>query len=851
MSDVQPGAVRAGRGGDMPRVSPKARTSMLVPRIVSGSLFVAVMVLIAAVAAWPIYRSGAVLLLAGVASIVAAGIAVIAWRRRWPSWLIALVLLGAFFVFGVPLAVPARLGGFGEFVRGLGELATGAVFGWKDLLTVDLPVGSYRNLLVPALVIFLVGTCVALLLSWRDDKVAYAAAPVSLGMVSFGLFFGRTSVSGPWQWGPLTLYAPVETAIGVSALVGCLLWLAWRSRDERVRALQRAAASSGVRVTRRPSRADQRRGALGAGMIVVAVVATAIVVPFAARDADRAVLRSAVAPEIDLSAEVSPLTSYRSLFEDEMADQVMFTVTSAGGALPDRVRLATLDNYDGEIFRAGGSDSVDASRFVRVPSTLDAGEGAAASLQISIDALNGIWLPTAGQLQRVDFTGDRSAALADRFYYSAAAQSGVETAAGGVAAGDTYRVTAVVPNEPDLATVEAPGSVSETVAAPENLRKWVDENIEGSDGAALAGLVTLLRDRGYLSHGLADPTQETPVWAQELGEYNQQPSASGHSLARIDTMFAKLLERESDPRAIASENFVAAIGDDEQFSVAVALIAREVGFPSRVVVGARLSTDEPGLRTCEAGACRAQDMVAWTEVQSAGGDWVPVDVTPQYTTSPSLDVTEQRDPEVVTEVRPDNVEEVVPPEPVQEDSAADDDGSDDTGLDLAWLWPILRITGVVLLLLAIALGPFLIIALAKSARRRSRRRQSAPAARVAGGWDEYVDAAVDAGRIVEPSLTRGELAASFETPAGDVLAAGADRAVFSDASVSADDADTYWRAVEDERRALAHETTFWRRLAAAVSLRSFVRHLAPAGGARKRFAERGKRRAIGSVRTSQ
>ena len=84
-------------------------------------------------------------------------------------------------------------------------------------------------------------------------------------MVSFGLFFGRTTVSPDWSIGPVTLYAPVETALGLAALLASLLWLAWRTHDERFRALQRAAASSGVRVSRRPSSADRRRTALGGG----------------------------------------------------------------------------------------------------------------------------------------------------------------------------------------------------------------------------------------------------------------------------------------------------------------------------------------------------------------------------------------------------------------------------------------------------------------------------------------------------------------------------------------------------------------------------------------------------------
>jgi hypothetical protein len=336
---------------------------------------------------------------------------------------------------------------------------------------------------------------------------------------------------------------------------------------------------------------------------------------------------------------------------------------------------------------------------------------------------------------------------------------------------------------------------------------------------------------------------------QSLPDYTFQPSASGHSLARIDAMFGRLLERETDPRAAASENYVAAVGDDEQFATAVALIAHELGFPARVVVGARLGAADPDLRTCESGVCRAQDLAAWTEVQSAAGEWVPVEVTPQHAQSPSLEVTEQRNPENVTEVRPDPVEDVVPPEPVQEDNGVDDGTDDAGGLDLAWLWPVLRIGGIVLLVLLLVLGPFALIAAAKASRRRARRTQGSPAARIAGGWDEYVDAVVDARRAAPPDLTRRELAGLFATPSGTDLAADADRAVFSGAPVPAADATEFGRVVDRERRALRAERGFWRGVVATVSLRSFVRHLAPSG-ARSRPAERGKRRVTQPVRVS-
>ncbi|MDT0185074.1 transglutaminase-like domain-containing protein [Microbacterium sp. ARD31] len=816
-------------------------------RVAAGLVFGAAVAALALAAAWPVYRTPWLAVTAGGAVLAAILIAAISARRGWTGWPTAVVVAGAFLLLGVPLAVPTRTGDPASFARGLAELASGVVTGPKDLVTVDLPVGVYRNLLVPAFLVFLVGTVVLLRLAWRADHAAYAAVPVAIGMVSFGLLFGAATVSDPLSVGSVVLYAPVETAIGAGTLLTCLLWLAWRGHDERERALARAVAGSGVRPYRRSSGVDRRRTALGAGMIVTALAAAVAVVPFAARGAERDVLREAAGPELAMSRAVSPLVDYRSLFADDRARAELFTVSSQGPA-PERVRLATLDEYDGSVFRSGTEGAAADARFVRVPAMLDARGAGAADLEIRIAEWSGIWMPTVAGATSVGFDGPRASALADGFYYNRDAAAGVQTAGGGLAPGDVVRIEASVIADPELQTLVAPGAPASAVPAPEALRTWTDRHANGTDGAALAGLVDLLRERGYLSHALT-AGEEPAVWTRSLGDYAFQPSAAGHSLARIQTMFTRLLERETDPRAAANGSYVAAVGDDEQFATAVALIARELGFPARVVVGVRLHSDDPGLAVCEDAVCRGEDVAAWTEVQSADGTWAPIDVTPQHEVSPALDVTEQRDPENVTDVRPDAVEEVVPPEPLQEDTVRRDDETATTGPDLAWLWPVLRIAGILSLALLVLIGPFAVVLAAKASRRRSRRRAPTPAARVAGGWDEYVDAAVDAGREAPRRLTRPELAAAFGTAHGGLLAVEADRAVFSGSALAAEDAAAFWRVVDGERRALARSRGFWRRIAMTVSLRSFIRQLAPSGTA-KRLAERGKRRAIGLARTS-
>ena len=816
-------------------------------RIAAGSIYVATMTVLAAVAAWPIYRSLSFLILVLAAAVAGTALAATARALRWPAWLTALVAFGSLMVLGVPVAVPTRMTSLPEAVASLGDVLWGSITAWKDLLTVELPAGAYRNLLVPALIVFLFGITAALLLAWRRPPAAALAVPVGLAMVAFGLLFGSPSVSAPLVLGGLTFPAPVETAVGALSLVVSLVWLAWQTYEERSRALRRAASASGVRLSRSRGGSDARRMVLGAGMIAVSVAAAAVLVPAVAEGAERTVLRSGVGPETALSTAVSPLTQYRGNFSEPRSGSVLFRVERADGAV-DRVRLATLTHYDGETYRAvDPRGNVDAGRYLRVPARLDAGAGTTVTADIRIAQLTGIWLPTLGRVQSVAFEGARASALADSFYYSGAAWGGVQVAEGGVRAGDAYTVTAVIPPAVELNRIDAPGVPADRVEAPESLRRWVDEHVEGKGGAALAGLVVLLRERGYLSHAVSVDLEAPPTWLSEIPGYAFESSASGHSLARIDSLFRALLDREAEV-GTAELPLVAAIGDDEQFSVAVALIARELGFPARVVVGARL-TSEDGLRTCDSGACRGGDIVAWAEVQSAAGEWVPIDVTPQSAVAPQTDLTLQRDPENETEVRPENAEEVVPPDPVQQDAPAGNESDDGATADLSALWAVVRVSGIALVIAGLLLGPFGVIVGAKAFRRRARRRSEDPAVRVVAGWDEYVDAAVDHGKSAPRTRTREETAAGFATPRGILLADRADRAVFAMDTVTQAESDEFWGIVEQERRVFSQRESGWRRLMAAVSLRSFTREISPKSapsGASRRQERRSRRRDGGS-----
>jgi hypothetical protein len=263
-----------------------------------------------------------------------------------------------------------------------------------------------------------------------------------------------------------------------------------------------------------------------------------------------------------------------------------------------------------------------------------------------------------------------------------------------------------------------------------------------------------------------------------------------------------------------------------------------------VVVGARLVGGDDGVASCTGGVCRGGDMTAWTEVQASTGEWIPVDATPQHTVGVTETVVRQRDPENATDARPSAAQEVVPPDPVQRDAAhapavkAPDDGP-------AQLWIALRVGGIALAALLILVGPLLVVIGAKAVRRRGRRSAPDTAARVVGGWDEFVDAAVDHGMPAPAGRTRVEFADEHATMHAATLAEVADRAVFADASPSDADADEFWRIVDAERRRLSASLPLVRRALAALSLRSFLRELRPARARARRAGRKTEGRGPG------
>ncbi|GGF00427.1 transglutaminaseTgpA domain-containing protein [Mycetocola zhadangensis] len=746
--------------------------------VIWNALFTILAVGVASALWWPIYQVSQFVILTVAAMVLGVLIAILGWRLRLPGFALLGITIGVYLVVGVPLALPdAALFGVLPTGPGLLDLITGTAESWKQLVTILLPVGAYQSLLIPPLVSILCITVITLSIALRTRRPEMAVVwPMLLAVL--GIAFGPEI---GWQ----------SIALGLAVPVVALVWLVWLGRS-RHRARQRRHANTLASVS--PSRRERHRAAVvsvvSATLIVaVATCGGAVMASVVPASADRQVIRSHIEQPFNPRAYPSPLSGFRSFHLPDAAAEEMLTVS--GLPADGRLRLATLDVYDGVVYTVGTEEiSAESGTFVRVPYRLDQqASGQLVSLDVTISGYSGIWLPGAGHLRSIDFDGPNASELADSFFYNDV--TGSSAVVNGLADGDSYRMNSVVAETPsveELADVR-PGSASAAppVDLPGVMSERLDLYTDGVTGAGerLVAMLDGLKSDGYISHGVGE---------------NEPTSLSGHGMDRITALFT---ERPM-------------VGDEEQYAVAAALMARELGFPSRVVMGF-LPTPNPSTGTA---TVLSNDISAWIEVQADDGTWLTVDTTP-----PLREIPEKELDEPTKVSRPQSV--VQPPveeeEPDTEQLPADDTvDNDDQPLDplLALLLLVAQILGWSLLALAVLASPFLAVMAAKARRRVLRRSRRTPAERIRAGWQEFQDSAVDYGIEPPPSATRREVASTVGGKRAFALASVADRATFSTERPSNEDADRVWVAVDDLRKSLGSKRTRRERLRAATSLRS-------------------------------
>jgi len=746
------------------------------PRAVDLALLV-VLGTLALLGMLPLYTGWQFLAVGLLGLVLGAGAAQLAWARRWPT--VAAVLLGlAVFVV---LAGPLCLRSTGGYLPGR-ELLDTVVLGWKDLLTTLPPVdGSGPLLVLP----WLLGTATGVLGGVLVGLPRRVPAPVRLALP----LLAPTALLAVVVL--LGVRAPSSLLLqGVAFAVLALAWLV-------ARGLAGTVTVSGRRT------GTVRRFALGGLMVAVA---TAVAVPLAGAgttDEQRTVLREKVVPPVDIGQYGSPLSAFRRYVKDSepaslnLHDDTLMTVD--GVRAGTRVRFAALDRYDGTVWTAseGPAHALPgrkANAFLRVSEEIhNPTEGPTVDVEVRLgEGWSGVWLPTVGSLQTMSFGDDRE--LADRFRYNLATSTAIVE--GGLGAGDTYRFSAVLPDDRLTGDVEPSAEVDPDVqAAGAFLQAASVELSKGADtpmGRVLR-IADQLRSTGFYSDGV---------------KKSERSFTAGHYERRLGLGFL-----DADLK----------VGNDEQYAAAMALLANRVGVPARVVMGAVVP---PG------GEVRGKDVHAWVEVRADDGTWrtLPTDAFMRRR-APAEQPPQERQRSSGSEVPPPNP--VPPPSTLggqdERDLRAtkDTEGEEgDAGLQVpGWLKVTLVAVGSPLLLVLLFVGA---VVGAKAWRRSRRRRTGRPATRVNGAWRELVDHARDLGHGVRISgTTRREQAGEVERGTGaagvPALARQADGHVFGPAGPTDADAAAYWDDVATARRDLSRGLGRWQRLRGTLSLQTFVR----------------------------
>ena len=335
----------------------------------------------------------------------------------------------------------------------------------------------------------------------------------------------------------------------------------------------------------------------------------------------RLVIRDHYQPPMDPYQFTSPLSDYRA-YVKRHRDDTLVTVHNLPAGTP--VRMAVMDRYDGKVWNLSDSSGAGAADYRRIGAQIrteaqqekakdakSAGKPFTATFQIR-EGFNHAWLPSAGQVEGIDPV---QGLQREDLYFNKATDTALTDQV--LQAGSSYTVHGLTEDRPETRRIadSDPGQaqVPPLADAPESLPKAAASmtSMQVRGGARALAIEERLHKEGWFSHGLA-------------GDY---PSPSGHGDYRIN----QLLQGQ------------AMVGDSEQYASAMALLARQMGLPSRVVLGFLPKNRDGSIsrsrtRTEADGSTRidftGRDAQAWVEVNLKGLGWVPFYPTPPETKTP-------------------------------------------------------------------------------------------------------------------------------------------------------------------------------------------------------------------------
>ncbi|MCW2759066.1 MAG: hypothetical protein JWO46_2812 [Nocardioidaceae bacterium] len=371
---------------------------------------------------------------------------------------------------------------------------------------------------------------------------------------------------------------------------------------------------------------------------------------------------------------------------------------------PAYLRLTVLDEFTGDEWRPSQREADTTAAVVQAlppapgVTALSVGPNHVWNVKVD-DSFDSTWLPIPFPTTALD--------VEDGWRYDPDTLDVVATGSRN-AAGMSYKLTAY-----DVQV--NPASVREALGPPASLRARMTD----------------------LPPGLA------PVFAQTARQVTQGATNDYDRAVLLQDWFRTKggFEYSTDPASGTGietlERFITTdrVGYCEQFSTAMAVMARTLGIPARVAVGF-LRPNRTGKGDFVFGS---QSLHAWPELYFTGVGWIRFEPTPASRTgdAPSYTVPQASDnPSAApsASAEPTTQPSLAKPSIAPQDTGSNAGGSSGPG------WPVLVTVAVLLFLLVLVLGPRVVHDL------RSRRRwasASSPEALADVAWTEVRDTAVD------------------------------------------------------------------------------------------------------------
>ncbi|MCW2595509.1 MAG: Transglutaminase-like superfamily protein [Jatrophihabitans sp.] len=763
-------------------------------------------------------------------SLIACALASSPWLRAFPSSVLSVPLFGAALLSVVLPVVVIGIGirklwltalidvaGFVFFVMlvalrapaGFGDLVTGLVHGPSQILTFALPLVSPRTLLVaPVALCWLCGAVIGECIGrgWQS-VLPYASVLVTFGLSYAATARAVTSSSDGQRYDTILAGALLLTLLLLRAAQ------AWVEQD------------AGAETTQPEGILPLRGLAIGTLLaVVIALVAAAVVQSSAFSGPPTTPAR---VPPLDQSTPLTPVSFVSGLRPaDPRSNGTALFNVSVDRQTSNYIAIADVDFYDGDgwsfnrTFRpSGGVIPADNDPAVRAP-----GPPVSQQYTIAKGPMTSVpWMPFMYRPQKITGTAvnidPQSGMVVPSRPLGAGARYSVRSAATPISF-DKLPKTALLGTSAPPSDTLVPNAVGQSLGA---VVTSLENETNTKSAPAVPFLQALMQDlrTSYALSGGPSAAASTPGASPSPRPGSPVPSSGPPSAG--GTSFAGVLASILGSTRSATP---------EQYATLVALVAREIGVPARVVTGFRLPPEGSG-STIPAGTHTVTTADAWTwvEIPIRGRGWVVLDAAPgRYsgqkppssaappsTLPPPPTPTQNA---LITTSNP-NSHAVAPPSKVPTSDRV-------SATTLA----------IVLIGLAILIVLLLVVlVLRKRVRARLRRRPGDPRRRLLGAWQESLDVLVESGLPDLTYLTSAEVAARTKERFGGETAAqalyigdSANAAIFSPTSwVGAAEADAAWRAQTVLRKSVRRRLSLRERAGAGLRYHRTTRVLPVVG----------------------